>query len=72
MRFSASMSDITVLTSIASMPSEDGRSSLGIDRHQIVLAGDLHAVAGIVEQRDAGAGQRRAEFGDLAAHRCAG
>jgi len=28
---------------------------IGADRHQIIRAGDLHAMAGVVEQRDVGA-----------------
>ena len=45
---------------------------IGADRHQIVRAGDLHAVAGIIEQRDVGALDLPAEIlhGDVHAPAC--
>jgi hypothetical protein len=35
---------------------------MGIDRHQIIEAVRLHAMAGVIKQRDVGAGQFLAEF----------
>ena len=39
---------------------------MGVDRHQIIEAVRLHAMAGIIEQRDVGAGQLLAEFASAA------
>ena len=67
-RFSASICASTVATSTVSRREVAGAFELGIDRHEVVLAVNLQAVAGIEEQREVGAVELAAELADRVVH----
>ena len=53
---------------MASRVRSPGAFQLGVDGNEIILAADLHAVAGIEEQREVGAIELAAELAHLVLH----